>query len=80
MFRSNLAASEVTPEGTIDITKETVKDEQGVEHVRYKGTSPNFPELQPRYGAERIDVIESVRRQQYKLYSSGNPEAANDEK
>lgn len=80
MFRSNLAISEVTPEGTIEIVKEVVKDDQGVERTRYKGTSPNFPDLTPRYGAARIDVVESVRRQQYTYYASGDAARANEEK
>lgn len=73
-----LAWEGITPEATITITKE-VNDEG--ELVRYRASTPNVAELEPRYGETRPEAIQAMQRVLWKYHSSGNDIAeANKEK
>jgi hypothetical protein len=58
-------------EDPINITKETVKNEQGEDFQRYVATAPGIPELTPRYGADRADAIEALKKVLWEYRASG---------
>lgn len=73
-----LAWEGITPEATINVAKET--NDEG-EFLRYRTSTPNVPELEPRYGETRSEAILAMQRVLWKYHSSGNDiAAANKEK
>lgn len=73
-----LAWEGITPEATINLTKET--DEAG-NLVRYRASTPNVLELEPRYGETKPDAIQAMQRVLWKYHSTGGDIAeANKEK
>jgi hypothetical protein len=73
-----LAWEAITPENTINVTKE--KDDAG-NTVRFKASTPNVAELEPRYGENRQDAILAMQRVLWKYHATGqNIDAANAEK
>lgn len=58
-------------EDPITIVKETVQNEQGEDYQRYVATAPGLPELAPRYGADRADAIEALKRVLWEYRANG---------
>lgn len=58
-------------EDPITITKEVAQNEQGEDYERYKAHAPGLPELQPRYGVDRADAVEALKKVLWEYRASG---------
>jgi hypothetical protein len=58
-------------EDTITLRKEVAQNEQGEDFERYVAYSPNHPEINPRYGADRVDAIQALQKALWEYRASG---------
>lgn len=65
----NLAWEGITPEATINVTRE--RNDEG-ETVRFRASTPNVPDLEPRYGENRQDAITAMQRSLWAYFAAGN--------